>query len=59
MPECLIFNFDYVDCRSESNCSKCLLTNVRIPYVGMHAFYSINTRFQITKNQSINDLGVY
>ena len=50
VPDCLIFDFDYVDCRSESNCSKCLLLNVNIPYVGMHVFYSINTRFEIAQN---------
>ena len=59
MPDCLIFDFGYVDCRSKSNYSKCLLTNVKIPYVRIHVFYSINTRFQNTQNQSINALGVY
>ena len=33
MLDCLIFDFDYVDGRSESNFLKYLLTKVKIPYV--------------------------
>ena len=50
MPDCLIFDFDYLDCSLESNCLKSLLTNVnRISYVRIHVFYqsflkSINKR---------------
>ena len=50
MLDCLIFDVDYVDVRSQSNFLKYLLTKVKIPYVGIHVFYSINAHFQITQN---------
>ena len=44
-------DFDYTNCKSESNCSKELLKSVKTPYLRIHVFCPINVCFKITQNQ--------